>query len=76
MKILTKYGHAFTTTAEREIGHDVKEKLCYTALDFDTEMKEASESPDEEKTCKLPDGNIITVVSERLRCPKHESSNE
>ena len=71
MKILTKCGYAFTTTAEREIGHDVTEKLCYTPLGFDTEMKEASESLDKEKTCKLPDGNIITVVSERLRCPKY-----
>merc|ERR1712110_447107 len=30
------------------------------ALDFDTEMKEASESSDKEKTYELPDGNIIT----------------
>ena len=71
MKILTERGYAFTTAADREIGRDAKEKLCYIALDFDTEMKEASESSDKEKTCKLPDGNIITVVSERLRCPKY-----
>ena len=42
MKILTKYGHAFTTTAEREICRDVEEKLCYTSLDFDIEMKGAA----------------------------------
>merc|ERR1711904_532064 len=51
-------------------GRDVTEKLCYIALDFDTEMKAASESSDKEKTYELPDGNIITVGSERFRCPE------
>ena len=68
MKILTERGYLFTTIAEREIVR-AKEKLSYIALDFDTEMQ-ATESSDKEKTNELPDGNILTVGSERFRRPE------
>ena len=57
-----------TATSSNSI--NLQEKLCYIALDFDSEMKAASESSDKEKTYELPDGNIITVGSERFRCPE------
>jgi len=68
--LLAEVGKSFTTSAEREIVRDIKEKLCYVSEDFESEMKKYADSSANDKTYELPDGNTVTVGNHRFRCPE------
>ena len=68
MRISTERGYSFKTVADEEIVRGIKEKLCYVALDFEQAMEKNSSSFNQSYV--LPDGQIVTIGSERFRCPE------
>merc|ERR1711894_56711 len=56
MDILQESNIKFSGTAEFDIVRDMKEKKCYVALDFESEMKSFAESKEKHTTYELPDG--------------------
>jgi actin beta/gamma 1 len=69
-RLLRQRGHALTSSAEREIVRDIKERLCYVALDPEKELKLAEKVSGMEKQYTLPDGETITIGPERFLAPE------
>lgn len=67
-KLLTERGYYLNTSQEREIVRHIKESTCYVALDFEADLRTSLCSTQLEKSYELPDGQNITIASERFRC--------
>ena len=70
-KLLLERSYKFTSSAELEIVRDIKEKLCFVALDYEEALKKSYSSSEYEKNYEMPDGKIITIGNERFRCPEY-----
>ncbi|CAE7190841.1 unnamed protein product [Symbiodinium necroappetens] len=68
-QLLTERGFYFNSSHEREILQDMKEKLCWVALDFDVAMRRAEEGHDE-KSFELPGGATVSIGSAAFQCPE------
>lgn len=64
--LLRKGGYNFHTSNDFEIVKNIKETLCYLALDLEKEEMEPGSPPKYE----LPDQNVINVGAERFRAPE------
>ncbi|NXL42408.1 ACT1 protein, partial [Podilymbus podiceps] len=67
-RLLLETGHSFVSTAEKEIVRDIKEKLCYVALDPSQNRQEKPEK----LMCKyiLPDGRAVKAGDQLFRAPE------
>ena len=64
-KSLTDNGYSIATTAARDVVREIKEKLCYVALDFEQELRTAKFPSGLELSHELPDGKVVSVGNER-----------
>ena len=74
-KLINERGHSFKSNPLRmksgiNLIHDIKEKECFVALDYEQELKTAAQSSSLEKSFELPDGNVVTIGKERFHVPE------
>ncbi|CAL6020490.1 Actin [Hexamita inflata] len=62
-------GYNFTTSAELEIVRDIKERLCYVALDYEGQLQKVKQ-PEMIKEYVLPDGNVCKISTPLFKCPE------
>ena len=67
---MSERGHHFTTSAEKDIVREIKEKKCFVALDYEEALQKSQQGGQYEETYEMPDGSVLTIGSERFRCPE------
>jgi actin-related protein len=69
MKLLAEAGSPFSSPADRDLVRGIKEASCYVATDFAAELA-ASGGGAATQPFTLPSGQVLTLGSERFRCPE------
>ncbi len=65
IKLFFERGYILNTTAQRQMAQDLKEKLCYVALDFEKEMQTTAGN---EQAYTLTDDEEIRIGNECFHC--------
>ncbi|XP_034554898.1 uncharacterized protein LOC117823778 [Notolabrus celidotus] len=68
-KLLQEQGVCMRTTAEMEIVREMKEKCCCVALNYESELSQGR-SCCREMHYTMPDGQVVSVGTERFRAPE------
>ncbi|XP_040920128.1 uncharacterized protein LOC121199473 [Toxotes jaculatrix] len=68
-KLLQEQGVSMRTTAEMEIVREMKEKCCCVALNYEAELTQGG-APCREMHYTMPDGQMVTLTTERFRAPE------
>ncbi|CAJ0944841.1 unnamed protein product [Ranitomeya imitator] len=67
-RLLMETKLSFVSSAEKDIAREIKEKLCYVALDPKEEAEKCPAEGSEEYI--LPDGNVVTIGTQRFLAPE------
>ena len=70
IKLLLLRGYSFNRSADFATVQQIKEKLCYVALDLDVERRLAQETTVLMEKFSLPDGTVIKLGRERFEAPE------
>ncbi|XP_065113485.1 uncharacterized protein [Paramisgurnus dabryanus] len=68
-KLLLDQGVRMQTSAELEIVREMKEKCCYVALDYESELRRG-DTDSSELHYTLPDGRLVSLTTEPFRAPE------
>lgn len=70
LKLLHWRGYPLNRSSDFQTVDDIKEKLCYIAMDTQKEMKLVEETTTVLEKYTLPDGRVITIEQERFVAPE------
>lgn len=70
IKLLLHRGYAFNRTSDMQTAAELKEKLCYVALEPEKEKILAEETTALTEKYTLPDGRVIQIGPERYQAPE------